>query len=135
MKLFSAIFCHVLTSRYSEKASSVQQEETVLNIQFVMLDCSPLKSSLVQHCNEWQTKFTQLLSDMASMRLKELHASLHDSASRWEISEITLCTGVFTCVMASLTLGPSRCFLVNIINQELMFEDSFPRNVCFKVNI
>lgn len=36
----------------------------------------------------------------------------------------------------SLTLGPSRCFLVNIINQELMFEDSFPRNsVCFKVNI
>lgn len=22
----------------------------------------------------------------------------------------------------SLTLGPSRCFLVNIINQELMFE-------------
>lgn len=87
---FSAIFYHVLTSRYSEKASSVQQEETVLNIQFVMLDCSPLKSSLVQHCNEWQTKFTQLLSDMASMRLKELHASLEDSASRWEISEITL---------------------------------------------
>ncbi|CAI5672498.1 unnamed protein product [Oreochromis niloticus] len=76
--------------RYSEKASSVQQEETVLNIQFVMLDCSPLKSSLVQHCNEWQTKFTQLLSDMASMRLKELHASLHDSASRLEKSPQTL---------------------------------------------
>ncbi|KAM7377518.1 hypothetical protein PAMA_014021 [Pampus argenteus] len=68
--------------RYTEKANSVQQEETVLNIRFVMLDCSPLKSSLVQHCSEWQTKFTQLLSHMVSNRLKELHASLQDNANR-----------------------------------------------------
>ncbi|XP_070711337.1 dynein axonemal heavy chain 2 [Pempheris klunzingeri] len=68
--------------RYTEKANSVQQEETVVNIRFVVLDSSPLKSSLVQHCSEWQTKFTQLLSDMASSRLKELHASLQDNANR-----------------------------------------------------
>lgn len=73
------------TPRYTEKANSVQQEETVLNIRFVMLDCSPLKSSLVQHCSEWQTKFTQLLSHMASNRLKELHTSLQDSANRWGV--------------------------------------------------
>lgn len=70
------------TPRYTEKASSVQQEETVLNIWFVTLDCSPLKSSLVQLCSEWQTKFTQLLSHMASTRLKDLHASLQDNANR-----------------------------------------------------
>ncbi|KAF1380471.1 hypothetical protein PFLUV_G00164080 [Perca fluviatilis] len=68
--------------RYTEKASSVQQEETVFNIRFVMLDCSPLKSSLAQLCSEWQTKFTQLLSHMASTRLKELHASLQDNANK-----------------------------------------------------
>ncbi|XP_070785989.1 dynein axonemal heavy chain 2 [Enoplosus armatus] len=68
--------------RYTEKANSVQQEETVLNIRFVMLDCSPLKSSLGQHCSEWQTKSTQLLSHMATTRLKELHASLQDNANR-----------------------------------------------------
>ncbi|XP_039997326.1 dynein heavy chain 2, axonemal [Xiphias gladius] len=68
--------------RYTEKANSVQQEETVVNIRFVMLDCSPLKSSLVQHCSEWQTKLTQLLSHMASTRLKELHASLQANANR-----------------------------------------------------
>ncbi|KAK2862755.1 hypothetical protein Q5P01_002288 [Channa striata] len=66
--------------RYTEKANSVQQEETVLNIRFVILDCSPLKSSLVQHCSEWQTKFTQLLSLMATTRLRELHTYLHDNA-------------------------------------------------------
>ncbi|XP_044040597.1 dynein axonemal heavy chain 2-like isoform X2 [Siniperca chuatsi] len=68
--------------RYTEKANSVQQEETVLNIRFIMLDCSPLKSSLVQHCSEWQTKFTQLLSHMATTHLKELHTSLQDNVNR-----------------------------------------------------
>ncbi|KAK1890151.1 Dynein heavy chain 2 axonemal, partial [Dissostichus eleginoides] len=67
---------------YTEKANSVQQEETVLTIRFVMLDCSPLKSSLAQLCSQWQTKFTQLLSHMASTRLKELHGSMQDNANR-----------------------------------------------------
>ncbi|XP_072544049.1 dynein axonemal heavy chain 2 [Salminus brasiliensis] len=69
-------------ARYSEVANNVQKEETVLSVQFVLLDCSPLKFSLVQHCNEWQGKFTQLLSLMASTRLKELHCFLQDNAHR-----------------------------------------------------
>lgn len=77
--------------RYTEKASNVEQEETVLNIRFVKLDCSALKSSLVQHCSDWQTKLTQLLSHMASNRLKELHASLRDNVNRWGVK----CCGAF----------------------------------------
>ncbi|XP_075968107.1 dynein axonemal heavy chain 2 [Anarhichas minor] len=68
--------------RYTEKAYTIQQEETVLNIWVVTLDCSPIKSSLAQLCSEWQTKFTQLLSQMASTHLKELHGSLQDNANR-----------------------------------------------------
>ncbi|KAF7654720.1 hypothetical protein LDENG_00065830, partial [Lucifuga dentata] len=70
-------------ARYTEKANNVQQEETVSNIGFVTLDCSALKSSLVQHCNEWQSKFMQLLSRLACNRLKELNVFLHDNADRW----------------------------------------------------
>lgn len=37
-------FCYfsflLFTPRYTEKASRVHQEETILNIQFVMLDCT-----------------------------------------------------------------------------------------------
>ncbi|XP_063042411.1 dynein axonemal heavy chain 2 [Engraulis encrasicolus] len=69
-------------ARYTEVANNVQKEETVLSVQFVLLDCAPLKFSLVQHCNEWQGKFTQLLSLMASTRLKELHAFLQENALR-----------------------------------------------------
>lgn len=71
--------------RYIATANDVEQEETVLNIQFVKLDCSLLKSSLVHHCSDWQTKLTQLLNHMACNRLKELHASLQDNANRWGV--------------------------------------------------
>uniref|UniRef100_A0A8C4Z8H0 Dynein, axonemal, heavy chain 2 n=1 Tax=Gadus morhua TaxID=8049 RepID=A0A8C4Z8H0_GADMO len=69
-------------ARYTEVANNIQNEETVLDIQFVLLDCSPLKSSLVQHCNEWQSKLTELLSLMASRQLTELHGFLQDNATR-----------------------------------------------------
>lgn len=67
---------------YTEVANNVQKEETVLNIQFVMLDCSHLKFSLVQHCNEWQNKFTTLLKEMAAGRLADLHSYLKDNAEK-----------------------------------------------------
>uniref|UniRef100_A0A8C0I316 Dynein axonemal heavy chain 2 n=1 Tax=Balaenoptera musculus TaxID=9771 RepID=A0A8C0I316_BALMU len=69
-------------ARYTEVANNVQKEETVLNIQFVLLDCSHLKFSLVQHCNEWQNKFTTLLKEMAARRLLELHTYLQENAEK-----------------------------------------------------
>lgn len=86
MKTFFIGACSLLfTPRYTEKANSVHQEDAVFTIQFVILDCSPLKSSLVQHCHEWQTKFTQLLGHMVSSGIKELHGSLQDNANRWGV--------------------------------------------------
>ncbi|XP_037533396.1 dynein heavy chain 2, axonemal [Nematolebias whitei] len=76
--------------RYTENANNIQQEETIVNIQFVTLDCSPLKSSLVQHCNEWQTKFTELLLEVATIRLQELYGSMQDNANRLRQSPQTL---------------------------------------------
>nr|XP_015196051.1 PREDICTED: dynein heavy chain 2, axonemal isoform X1 [Lepisosteus oculatus]XP_015196052.1 PREDICTED: dynein heavy chain 2, axonemal isoform X1 [Lepisosteus oculatus]XP_015196053.1 PREDICTED: dynein heavy chain 2, axonemal isoform X1 [Lepisosteus oculatus] len=69
-------------ARYTEVANNVQKEETVLSVQFVLLDCSSLKFSLVQQCNEWQGKFTTLLNEMASARLRELHSFLQDNADK-----------------------------------------------------
>ncbi|XP_077117756.1 dynein axonemal heavy chain 2 [Ranitomeya variabilis] len=69
-------------ARYTELANNVQKQETVQNIQFVLLDCSQLKFALVQHCNEWQNKFTGLLRHMATEKLMELHAYLSNNAER-----------------------------------------------------
>lgn len=70
-------------SSYTEVANNVQKEETVLNIQFVLLDCSHLKFSLVHHCNEWQNKFTTLLKEMAARHLLELHTYLKENAEKY----------------------------------------------------
>lgn len=71
-----------LSPSYSENANNVQQEQTIFTVGVVMLDFSPLKSSLVQHCHMWQTKFTELLSQLATARLQELYASIHDNTNR-----------------------------------------------------
>ena len=69
-------------SRYTEVANNVQSQETILNIQFVLLDCSPLKYAILSHCTEWQNKFTTLLSEIATSRLRELHEFLKDNAEK-----------------------------------------------------
>lgn len=63
-------------------SNNVQKEDTVLNIEFVLLDCSPLKVALVQHCNEWQNKFTHLLQEMATKDLNDLDNYLTGSAAK-----------------------------------------------------
>lgn len=69
-------------SRYTEIANNFQKEETVLNIDFVLLDNSPLKFALLSHCNEWQSKFTTLLREMGSQKLLELTNFLKDNAKK-----------------------------------------------------
>jgi dynein heavy chain len=69
-------------ARYSEVANNVQSQETILNIQFVLLDCSPLKFAILGHCQEWQNKFTTLLREIATSRLKELNTFLKVHAEK-----------------------------------------------------
>lgn len=68
--------------RYDEVANNVQTQETILNIQFVLLDCSPLKQAILSHCKDWQSKFTTLLNEIASSKLKELYMFLKDNCEK-----------------------------------------------------
>ena len=74
--------CQCFLSRYTEIANNFQKEETVLNIDFVLLDNSPLKFALLSHCNEWQSKFTTLLREMGSQKLLELTNFLKNNAKK-----------------------------------------------------
>lgn len=67
-------------ARYTEVANNVQKEETIVNIQFVLLDSSPLKFSILSHCNEWQTGFTKVLKEMATSKLTELHTFMEKNS-------------------------------------------------------
>ncbi|XP_066933177.1 dynein axonemal heavy chain 2-like [Clytia hemisphaerica] len=67
-------------SRYTEVANNVQKVETIVNIQFVLLDSSPLKFSILSHCNEWQNGFTRVLKEMAISKLTDLHTFMEGNS-------------------------------------------------------
>eukprot|EP00795_Rhopilema_esculentum_P016694 gene16694-8141_t len=69
-------------ARYTEVANNVQKEETIVTLNFVLLDCSPLKFALLSHCNEWQNGFTRVLKEMAINRLTDLHAFLKTNSEK-----------------------------------------------------
>ena len=60
-------------NRYNEVANNTQKEETLTNVNFIRLDCSPLKHALVSHCSAWQNKLTTLLNSNAATELNNLH--------------------------------------------------------------
>lgn len=59
-------------ARYTEVENNIQNQETIQTIQFILLDCSPLKFALLGHCQEWQNKFTSLLLKLATQTLDKL---------------------------------------------------------------
>lgn len=50
------------TGRYRELQADIVQEESSHTINFIKIDCTQLKTSLVGHCLQWQAKLTGLLN-------------------------------------------------------------------------
>ena len=69
--------------------NNVQTQETILNIQFVLLDCSSLKFSILAHCQEWQNKFTNLLFEIASTNLNDI--TVHLNVSKEKLVSVSFC--------------------------------------------
>ena len=70
-------------SQYIELSNQVQQVETITSVEFVLLDCSALKFSIIGHCDEWQNRFHALLHEMASTKLSSIYASIEENTKRY----------------------------------------------------
>lgn len=69
-------------TQYIELSNKVQNIDTISNIEFILLDCSPLKFSIISHCDEWQNRFHNLLLDMATDKLSSICSSLEENSKR-----------------------------------------------------
>ncbi|CAF0814718.1 unnamed protein product [Didymodactylos carnosus] len=67
-------------NRYTEVANNVQSRDTLTTVQFVLVDCSPLKNALAIHCLEWQSKLTALLLKLATNSLQQLTNYIEDNS-------------------------------------------------------
>ncbi len=58
--------------RFHELSNKAQQVDAITNIEFIMLDCSPLKFSIMSHIDDIITRLQDLLLQMATKRLDNL---------------------------------------------------------------
>ena len=59
--------------KYKDLAEEVNAEDQITNMLFLRIDCSPLKASLLSHCEGWVDKFTGLLNTTALTELNDLY--------------------------------------------------------------
>lgn len=69
-------------TQYIELSNKIQNVDTITNVEFILLDCSPLKFSIIAHCDEWQNRFHNLLLDMASTKLGDICNSLEQNSRK-----------------------------------------------------
>ncbi len=60
----------VVWVRYRAHQKEVFQEDSMHTIGFICIDCQQLKADLINHCIEWQRKFTGLLNEVCGSQVR-----------------------------------------------------------------
>merc|ERR1712194_546903 len=58
--------------RYKEVQGDIQQEDPKVVIDFIETDFTPLKNTLMDHCQQWQRKLTDLLNENARTEMDNI---------------------------------------------------------------
>nr|CAD7455963.1 unnamed protein product [Timema tahoe] len=69
-------------SRYSEVATNVQIQESVSHVYFLIINCSLLKQSIVEHCVEWQSTLTLLLKNTTEDKMDDIYQYIKENSER-----------------------------------------------------
>lgn len=68
--------------RHIEMANNVQQQDTMVTIQFVNINCEKLKSSVTDQCSVWQQMFSQLLLRIAEENVARIYKYVTESSKK-----------------------------------------------------
>jgi dynein heavy chain len=69
-------------SMFSELGNKAQQVDTICIMDFLMLDCSPLKFSIMTHIEEINTRLQNLLMELATSKLDELNKFMEENSQK-----------------------------------------------------
>jgi dynein heavy chain len=69
-------------AQFKGQQALIQVEGVIHTIDFIKIDCSLLRSSLVHHCIQWQNKHTELLNKRCRKELEDLHAMLAENTKK-----------------------------------------------------
>ena len=69
-------------TRFGELSNKAQAVDAICNLEFVMLDCSPLKCSILTHIDDLLTRLQALLLKMASQKLTYLCTFMSENSKQ-----------------------------------------------------
>lgn len=86
-----SIFTYTCTSdsyalcpiRFNELSNKSQQVDAITNVEFIVLDCSPLKFSIMSHIDDIITRLQDLLLQMSTKRLANLLSYMDTNAKTY----------------------------------------------------
>lgn len=70
---------------YKSTQEDIQSEDPAHTVNFIRIDCGLLKQSLVNHCQQWQMKLTNLLLHNGKTELDALHEHMVTNTDRLAI--------------------------------------------------
>ena len=80
----------LLVFRYNEVALSITRKETVVTVQFVVLDMSLLKQAIIDHVHDWIRRFVELLHTIATDNLNDMHSYIVNNSTKYVIAEVAI---------------------------------------------
>jgi dynein heavy chain len=67
---------------YTEVANNINNQETIINIQMIQIDCSSFKVSLVQICHQWQQSLIQIVFNRLENDLQMIRILIKDNTEK-----------------------------------------------------
>ncbi|XP_051176804.1 dynein axonemal heavy chain 2 [Leptopilina boulardi] len=68
--------------QYTELANNVQQQDTMVTVHFVIINCEKLKLSVIDQCFIWQKKFIQLLLRIAEEKINSIYKYVSENSKK-----------------------------------------------------
>lgn len=83
-KLYTKTFLYKIISNlsYTELANNINNQETILNIQMIQIDCTSLKVSLVQICHEWQQSLINIVLNRLENNLQMIRTLIKNNTEK-----------------------------------------------------
>ena len=106
-------------SKFSELGNKAQQVDTICIVEFLMLDCSLLKFSILTHIDEINTRLQDLLMELATSKLQDLSKYMDNNAARYSIicmCRIIVCSSpsIYTCTTDTVCVQIAETFFMSM---------------------
>ena len=76
---------HSFQHSYTEVANNINNQETIINIQMIQIDCTSFKVSLVQICHQWQQSLIEIVLYRLKSDLQMIRTLIKENTEKYVV--------------------------------------------------